>query len=94
MVINEARWVRGAAPFQGDLGSYRQYLVNHEVGHALGFAEHVACPATGELAPIMMQQTLSLNNGELHSLDHDEVYPDSDETCRANPWPYPRPAVL
>ena len=42
----------------------------------------------------MMQQTLSLNNGELHSLDHDEVYPDSDETCRANPWPYPRPAVL
>lgn len=94
VVINEARWVRGAAPFQGDLGSYRQYLVNHEVGHALGFAEHVACPATGELAPIMMQQTLSLNNGELHSLDDAEVYPDSDETCRANPWPYPRPAVL
>ncbi|QPK83719.1 DUF3152 domain-containing protein [Corynebacterium qintianiae] len=94
VVINEARWVRGASPFQGDLGSYRQYLINHEVGHALGFAEHVACPATGELAPIMMQQTLSLNNAELHSLDHDEVYPDSDETCRANPWPYPRPAVL
>src|SRR4029077_5470696 len=29
--INEARWVRGAVPFQGDVGSYRQYLINHEV---------------------------------------------------------------
>ncbi|MDN8622200.1 DUF3152 domain-containing protein [Corynebacterium sanguinis] len=94
VVINEARWVRGAAPFEGDLGRYRQYLVNHEVGHALGFAEHVPCPENGALAPTMMQQTLSLNNAELHSLDHDEVYPDTNETCLANPWPYPRPAVL
>ncbi|AWB83560.1 DUF3152 domain-containing protein [Corynebacterium liangguodongii] len=94
VVLNEARWVRGAAPFEGDLGRYRQYLINHEVGHALGFAAHVACPADGELAPIMMQQTLSLNNAELHGLDPEEVYPDTPETCRANPWPYPRPAVL
>ena len=35
--INEARWVRGAVPFQGDIGSYRQYVVNHEVGHAIGY---------------------------------------------------------
>ncbi|WP_291314623.1 DUF3152 domain-containing protein [Corynebacterium sp. UBA2622] len=94
VVVNESRWVRGAAPFEGDLGRYRQYLINHEVGHALGFAAHEACPANGELAPVMMQQTLSLSNAELHALDSSEVYPDTGETCLANPWPYPRPAVL
>ncbi|WIM68300.1 DUF3152 domain-containing protein [Corynebacterium breve] len=91
VVVNEARWVRGAVPFQGDLGSYRQYLLNHEVGHGLGYAAHVPCGDDGELAPIMMQQTLSLNNSELFSIDPTEVYPDDQKTCRANPWPYPRP---
>ncbi len=94
VLINESRWVRGAAPFNGDLGSYRQYLVNHEVGHGLGYAAHEACAEDGELAPIMMQQTLSLNNAELHVLNPDEVYPDENVTCRYNPWPYPRPVVL
>jgi hypothetical protein len=94
VIINESRWVRGAAPFEGDLGSYRQYLVNHEVGHGLGFAAHEACGGEGELAPIMMQQTLSLNNAELKSFSPEEVYPDESVTCVYNPWPYPRPAVL
>ncbi|APT88432.1 membrane protein [Corynebacterium frankenforstense DSM 45800] len=90
LVINEARWVRGATPFKGDIGSYRQYLINHEVGHGIGFAAHQPCGGDGELAPVMMQQTLSLNNAELHSFDPEEVYPDVDETCRYNPWPYPK----
>ncbi|GAB3698937.1 DUF3152 domain-containing protein [Corynebacterium nasicanis] len=94
VILNESRWVRGAAPFNGDLGSYRQYLVNHEVGHGLGYAAHEACGADGALAPVMMQQTLSLTNAELHSLNSDEVYPDEPVTCVYNPWPYPRPAVL
>lgn len=94
VVINESRWVRGAAPFEGDIGRYRQYVINHEVGHAVGFAEHEPCPGNGELAPIMMQQTLSLNNAELRELRPDEVYPDNSDSCRSNPWPYPRPAVL
>lgn len=94
VLLNESRWVRGAVPFQGDLGSYRQYLINHEVGHAVGFAEHVPCPESNALAPIMMQQTLSLNNAQLREMSPDDNYPDNADTCRPNPWPYPRPAAL
>lgn len=90
VLVNNARWIRGATPFQGDLGSYRQYLLNHEVGHGIGYANHQPCGKEGELAPVMMQQTLSLNNSRLHSFDPSEVYPDDNLTCRYNPWPYPR----
>lgn len=93
VVLNDARWSRGAGPFHGDIGSYRQYLVNHEVGHAIGYAQHVACGADGALAPIMMQQTLSLNNSELNSFSPDSDYPDDNATCHYNPWPYPQPGA-
>ncbi len=89
VVLNESRWVRGALPFDGDLGSYRQYLINHEVGHGLGFAAHQPCQKDGALAPIMMQQTLSLNNGELKRMNPNESYDNPEFTCRPNPWPYP-----
>jgi hypothetical protein len=56
--INSWRYAFGAAGFD-DLDTYRRYVVNHEVGHGLGFG-HVGCPGPGELAPIMMQQSASL----------------------------------
>lgn len=89
VIINEARWVRGALTFEGDLGGYRQYLINHEVGHAIGYAAHEACGGDGTVAPIMMQQTLALDNSELHKLNPNEVYPDDGARCTPNPWPYP-----
>ncbi|MDO4910244.1 MAG: DUF3152 domain-containing protein [Corynebacterium sp.] len=89
VIINEARWVRGATTFNGDVGSYRQYVVNHEVGHALGY-QHVACPGDGQLAPVMMQQTLSLNNEDLIEIADPGDYEDAgNHTCRFNAWPYP-----
>ena len=86
--VNEARWVRGAVPFQGDIGSYRQYLINHEVGHAIGYQRHEPCAENGALAPIMMQQTFSTSNDDDAKFDPESVQADG-KTCRFNPWPYP-----
>ena len=88
--LNEARWVRGAVAFQGDIGSYRQYLVNHEVGHAIGLAQHDACTTDGGLAPIMMQQSFGTANDDIARLDPDGPIPADGLRCRFNPWPYPR----
>lgn len=56
VVLNAKRWAFGAEAYGKDVINYRRYLVNHEVGHFLGY-EHVDCPGEGEPAPVMMQQT-------------------------------------
>ncbi len=58
-VINLARWATAVPDYQGDVATYRHYVVNHEVGHALGNG-HEPCPGPGQLAPVMQQQTLGL----------------------------------
>lgn len=60
VVLNALRWGTGAEAYGDDIASYREYLVNHEVGHRLGFG-HVQCPAAGAPAPVMMQQTYGLD---------------------------------
>ena len=58
-VINLARWATAVPHYDGDVATYRHYVVNHEVGHALGNG-HQNCPGRGRLAPVMQQQTLGL----------------------------------
>lgn len=57
-MLNISSWTNGR-PYFPDLATYRSYVVNHEVGHALGH-RHVGCPGAGRPAPVMMQQSKGL----------------------------------
>jgi hypothetical protein len=63
VIINLDRWRLSVAHFveaKIPLALYREYVVNHETGHEVG-RSHERCPGEGEVAPVMMQQTLFLN---------------------------------
>ncbi|MFD8195397.1 DUF3152 domain-containing protein [Streptomyces wuyuanensis] len=75
VMINAYRWAQGSETYGAKaMLSYRQMLINHEVGHRLGHG-HVNCRTPGALAPVMQQQT--------KALDIDGI------KCRPNPWAHP-----
>lgn len=62
VIINDERWRKATPPWNqagGSLRNYRHMAVNHEVGHWLGFG-HLNCPKPGAAAPVMLQQSVSL----------------------------------
>ncbi|WP_329035583.1 DUF3152 domain-containing protein [Streptomyces sp. NBC_01725] len=75
VMINAFRWAQGAKTYGPKaMLAYRQMLINHEIGHRLGH-DHVSCRTPGSLAPVMQQQT--------KTLDLDGV------KCKPNPWVFP-----
>jgi hypothetical protein len=59
VVLNAKRWMYAVPAYAGKVDLYRSYLVNHEVGHALGHG-HSTCAKPNTPAPVMMQQTKGL----------------------------------
>jgi hypothetical protein len=76
VLVNLSRYLKGIPDYEGHLPTYQQYVINHEVGHALGKG-HELCPAAGQPAPVMQQQTFDMQgctinawpylNGQLYS---------------------------
>ena len=62
VIINRDRWHHATPSWRnggGSIDGYRTMVVNHEVGHWLGYG-HVGCPGNGQPAPVMQQQSISL----------------------------------
>jgi hypothetical protein len=62
VIINETRWLTASPSWNAShhtLADYRHLVVNHETGHWLGFG-HQFCGGPGQLAPVMQQQSISL----------------------------------
>ena len=57
-MLNSDRWFH-ATPEFANLATYRTYLINHEFGHGLGH-DHEYCASPGAVAPVMQQQSISL----------------------------------
>lgn len=62
VALNAERWRHATPKWTGDVASYREMLVNHEVGHLLGMRHpRVQCTGRGRVAPVMAQQSTELN---------------------------------
>ncbi len=63
VLINDDRWMTGSNSYN-ELGvsllSYRQMVINHEVGHYLGHGHIEKCETSLGPAPIMLQQSTGL----------------------------------
>jgi uncharacterized protein DUF3152 len=72
VVLNADRWFTGSRYWPGEVPAYRQMLINHEVGHAIG-QHHRTCPRDGSPSPVMMQQSKGMTT--------------NGRTCKPNSWP-------
>ncbi|WP_245791404.1 DUF3152 domain-containing protein [Actinacidiphila rubida] len=72
VVVNLKRWVQGSPTFDGPIHDYRALIINHEMGHFLGYG-HMGCPGPGRPAPVMMQQIKGLHGCVANAWPYDSA---------------------
>ena len=85
--INADRWTHG--PDSGvtgaTLSAYRQYLANHEIGHAMGI-DHLSSDGDATLCPCMSQQTVKLDKGCTFNPAPTKTDVQALKTCALTDW--------
>jgi|APSaa5957512535_1039671.scaffolds.fasta_scaffold80149_2 hypothetical protein len=84
IAINLIRWETASAGWTADIETYRTWVINHEIGHQVFGTGHRQCPAAGQLAPIMQQQSIALDG----CIPNPWPYPDG---LVSEPTPAPTP---
>lgn len=62
VIVNLDRWQNASTSWNaagGSLDEYQAMVINHEIGHWLGF-DHYQCSGPGQPAPVMLQQSIDL----------------------------------
>jgi Protein of unknown function (DUF3152) len=59
VVVSAYQWAAGSKAFGDEAAQWRDYLINHPIGHLLGEPDAL-CGGTGQLAPIMQNQELDI----------------------------------
>jgi hypothetical protein len=59
VVVSAYQWATGAKAFGDEAGQWRDYMINHPIGHLLGEPDAL-CGGTGQLAPVMQNQELDI----------------------------------
>jgi hypothetical protein len=70
VVVNLRRWLLLTTFYRGRPAHYHALVINHEVGHRLGF-KHMTCPGKGRLAPVMQQQIFGLKGCRINGWPYD-----------------------
>ncbi|WP_194293518.1 DUF3152 domain-containing protein [Actinomadura macrotermitis] len=70
VVVNLRRWLLLTTFYRGQPDHYHALVINHEVGHRLGFG-HMTCAGKGRLAPVMQQQIFGLKGCRVNGWPYD-----------------------
>ncbi|MFG2037605.1 DUF3152 domain-containing protein [Dactylosporangium sp. NPDC048998] len=79
ILLNLRRWLKGIDGFPAGI-DFHSMTVLHEMGHFLGF-DHMKCPGSGRVAPLMQTQTIALNGCKPNAYAF-----TSDGTFVQGPW--------
>jgi len=90
--FNRDNWISAPRGFSGSLASYREYLVQHEAGHAFLGLDHLPPRCDGDSrCPVMYQQSLQTGGGtcspNAELTDCDRRLADRNRNRNRNPKP-------